>query len=189
MEDLEVTAAELGSLLGIGERRVQQLAKAGVFERVSRGKYRLGACIQAYVATIEGRAEPDDLRQQRIGLLRAQRRRIELDNQRSEGSGADFAWQDAAIGALACEWYLRLRPVATWMYEALTKAGVANAQVPAGELQNWLIALRVEIEGDLKAAAVEARRREITITSYEDLLRVMGRAESEFDPLDVSDQG
>jgi len=45
-----VTGARVGKCLGITKARVEQLAKAGVLNRASRGKYPLEECIQGYIA-------------------------------------------------------------------------------------------------------------------------------------------
>lgn len=175
-----VTAKELGALLNLTPRRIRQLAEQGTFPRAERGRYPLADCIRANVTALERRDDGDELRDERLGLVRAQRRRIELDNQAREASTADLAWQDAMVSAFALVWFLELRPVAGWMYAELLAAGVDNPRRLAGELEGWLVALRNGVEREIKAAAAEARRRQITITDANQLLGLMGRTDEDF---------
>lgn len=46
---MEVSTADLAEVLGVGERRIQQLASIGVFRRLAHGEWLLPECIQAYV--------------------------------------------------------------------------------------------------------------------------------------------
>ena len=45
----EVNATTLAAVLGVTARRVQQLAQDGIIAVASRGKYRLGEAVQAYI--------------------------------------------------------------------------------------------------------------------------------------------
>ena len=46
---VRVTVHELSNAFGIGERRIEQLCKAGVFPKISRGKFDLAACTRKYI--------------------------------------------------------------------------------------------------------------------------------------------
>ena len=45
--DKNVATTELAAVLGISARRVQQLAQDGILDTVERGKFELGAAVQA----------------------------------------------------------------------------------------------------------------------------------------------
>ena len=47
--DKNVATTELAAVLGISARRVQQLAQDGILDTVERGKFELGAAVQAYI--------------------------------------------------------------------------------------------------------------------------------------------
>ena len=47
--DKNVATTELAAVLGISTRRVQQLAQDGILDTVERGKFELGAAVQAYI--------------------------------------------------------------------------------------------------------------------------------------------
>lgn len=46
---MEVSTADLAEVLGLGERRIQQLAGLGVFRRLGHGEWLLPECVQAFV--------------------------------------------------------------------------------------------------------------------------------------------
>jgi hypothetical protein len=74
---------------------------------------------------------------------------------------------------------LNIRHVADWLYADLVRHGVADAVPIAGTVQAWITSLRIEIAGKLRAAAAEARRREMKITRADDLLQLIGTSKSE----------
>ncbi|MER9622699.1 hypothetical protein NKI98_14875 [Mesorhizobium sp. M0222] len=176
---LTVTASELGDVLDLTDRRIRQLAEEGIFERASRGKYPLASSVQAYI-TAQETDESDELRKERIALMRAQRRRIELDNLVREGTEADLDFQDIFIGTISTWWFLHIRPIATWLFEDLRRRGVKDDHLIAGEVQAWLIALRHEGDLMMLGAASKARRQGIVIDGYDTLVRLIG-AESKTD--------
>ncbi|MCA1492752.1 hypothetical protein I6F11_17670 [Ensifer sp. NBAIM29] len=181
INELTVTAKELGDVLDLTDRRVRQLADEGVFERSGRGRYPLAACVQAYIASLNTNEADDSLRAERVALMRAQRRRIEIDNDFRAGTENDMQFQDVMIGALSTWWIIWIRPVATWLHEELRQRGIQDATPIAGTVQNWLISLRHQGEVRMKAAAAEARRKGIAITSYDDLARLIPGGYSEPD--------
>lgn len=44
-----MNATELGEILGIEDRQVQNLARKGIFHRAGKGKYKIKDCVQAYI--------------------------------------------------------------------------------------------------------------------------------------------
>lgn len=77
-----VSAGFVAGVLGITVRRVQQLAKEGLFEKVGRGRYPLGATVRAYQRVLEGKVERLgglDLTAERARRERAQAEKTEFD--------------------------------------------------------------------------------------------------------------
>ena len=170
------TASEIGDVLDLTDRRVRQLAEEGVFPRASRGQYPLRECVLAYVAA-QATTGDVELRSEKIALLKAQRRRIELDNSNREGTTAGFDYQDALVEVFALHWHLQARNVANWLHSELSLKPETSgrAREIAGKVANWLIALRSDLETQIKAAAAEARRRGVLIASYDDFKRLVGQ--------------
>ncbi|MCA1494999.1 hypothetical protein I6F11_29760 [Ensifer sp. NBAIM29] len=110
---------------------------------------------------------------EKLAIMRAKRRSLELSNERREGAEAEFAWQDAAIQAMATYYHLRLRPIATWLFEELRSRGVKEERVIAGTVEGWFIGCHAEAAEKLKAAAAEARKRGIVIRGFADLGRLL----------------
>ncbi|RWH32219.1 hypothetical protein [Mesorhizobium sp.] len=172
---LTVTARQLGDVLDLSPRRIRQLAEEGVFRRDGRDQYHLRDCVLAYIATSES-DDSDELRREKIALIRAQRRRIELENATKEGTAGEIAYQDAVVAVVCSWWYLHIRPVATWLYDDLRLRNVADGKVIAGQVQEWLISLRHEGEELLLAAADKARRSGIIISNDNDLAALLSRS-------------
>lgn len=174
---VDVTARELAALLGITDRRVRQLVDEGVLQRSERGRYPLKACLNGYVAAIEGAAESSDLQAERLKLIRAQRRRIELSNERAEATSQQLDSQDALVSAISAAWFLGIRPVADWLHDELTRRGHGkDARIIAGTVNNWLIGLRAECEKSIRTAAETARRQGTIISSASEIAKLSGGA-------------
>ena len=58
--DKNVATTELAAVLGISARRVQQLAQDGILDTVERGKFELGAAVQAYIRFLGRDAMTED---------------------------------------------------------------------------------------------------------------------------------
>jgi hypothetical protein len=173
---LSVSARQLGTVLDLTDRRIRQLAEEGVFTRNGRGQYPLIDCVQAYIATVADGTETDDLRQERISLMKAQRRRIELDNDDREATEHDLDFQLSVVGVLVCYWQLEHRCIAGWLHDELNKRGYReDARIVAGTVENWLISLRAKIESDLNKAVDAARSKKIVIKDMATLSRLLGK--------------
>lgn len=84
-----VSTSELAEILGITDRRIRQLEKAGIISKISRGKYDLAAAVQQYISWIKSQyAETDeelDLKKEKTLLTRANRQKVELELQIMRG--------------------------------------------------------------------------------------------------------
>jgi hypothetical protein len=176
MDEMHVSAAELAGVLGVTPRRVRQLTEEGLIKPAHHGKYDLAACARAYIARLEAdrAGAAAELRGEKVALVRAQRRRVELDNEHRQGSQADLTWQDAAIEAVALVYMLNIRHVADWLYADLVRHGVADAVPIAAQVQDWITTMRHQVEEELKTAAALARRRELRIVRADDLIKLIG---------------
>ena len=72
---MEITRKQLAELLGLSTRRISQLAKAGIFKNVSRGKYDLKQVVQAYVDYRIEVEQKRNLGNEDISLTDAKKRR------------------------------------------------------------------------------------------------------------------
>ncbi|RUV41403.1 MULTISPECIES: hypothetical protein [unclassified Mesorhizobium] len=172
---LTVTGRQLGDVLDLTDRRVRQLVEEGVFRRDGRNQYPLRDSVLAYLSAA-AKDDDDELRTEKIALIRAQRRRIELENAAKEGTAGEIAYQDAVIAVVCSWWHLHIRPLATWLQDDLRARNVADSNVIAGTVQGWLISLRHEGEELLLAAADKARRSGIIITTDNDLAALLSRS-------------
>ena len=93
--DAPITAAKLGGLLNLSERRVRELKASGVFPPHSSGRGIDGqVSIRNFCAALAKRADARevkragtlDIRQESAKLKRAQRKHVELKNKVLEGS-------------------------------------------------------------------------------------------------------
>ncbi len=86
--DTLASGPELAVVLGIEPRRVQSLAKEGVLERVSRGRYLLAESVRRYIGFKSRVASPAEWRQARTENLRVRTERervaLELDRLRAQ---------------------------------------------------------------------------------------------------------
>ncbi|MGI6436396.1 MAG: hypothetical protein ACOX0F_13805 [Syntrophomonadaceae bacterium] len=83
-QNISCTTSELAKILGVSDRRVQQLVTMGAFPRLDRGKYDLPTVVQSYISFIRSQyenvcTEELDLRTEKALLTRAQRKKVELE--------------------------------------------------------------------------------------------------------------
>ena len=105
----ECSAMLLAKLYGLTERRVQQLAKEGIFVRMQHGQYDLQASVARYTAHVQKLAEvkEEPLKRERQRLVKVQADRIEQENKRQGRQLMDMALvkdllQDVAVQYAAC---------------------------------------------------------------------------------------
>ncbi len=97
LSDQLVTARELAAVLGIGARRVHQLAEATVFPMVGRSQYPLGRCVQAYIESCKAKERPAGELNARARIENARADKLELHNARLRGILRDVATVERAI--------------------------------------------------------------------------------------------
>ena len=130
MDDIEVTAPELGDWLGLTDRSVRDLAADGTIPRSRRGRYPLKAGVRAYCAhareVAAGRASQNgelDIVAERARLAKEQADKLEMENAAARGEllpRADVVSALQAVFArcrarrsrrmLPSPWYSKLRP-------------------------------------------------------------------------------
>jgi hypothetical protein len=172
-----VTAGELGTLLGLTDRRIRQLAAEGIIVKASRNQYALGASLRNMLTAVEGKAEPDDLRLARLELMRSQKRRIDQDIAEKESTGADLAWQSGLVDAFATFYALRLRSAAAWFHTEyanrhVTVRGVKGdaARHVAGWIQETALGLAHEVRTELGKIVLDAEKRGV-ILNWDSMVR------------------
>ena len=82
-----VKLPELSSYLGITERQVNKLAKAGILPKAKRGQYELKGCVRAYIEYLKD-GDPEKkttMVDEQLRLIRAQAKKIELEIEQKEG--------------------------------------------------------------------------------------------------------
>ena len=97
-----VSGAQLGSVLGLSARRVQQLGKQGVFRKSGRGQYTLAECVQGYIdwklkSEIERRDDVTTADEQ-VKIERA--RKLRLENEQTERNLVPVSAAVAAIDVI-----------------------------------------------------------------------------------------
>src|ERR671913_163957 len=92
MDDIEVSAPELGDWLGLTDRSVRDLAADGTIPRSRRGRYPLKVCVRAYCAhareVAAGRTSQDgelDIVAERARLAKEQADKLEMENAAARG--------------------------------------------------------------------------------------------------------
>ena len=88
----EVTTKELSQILGISDRQVQNHAAAGLFNKLSRGKFDLCQCVRAYLDykmdDLMGNSE--ELTAQRTALLKKKNKLADLEIKEKEGELVNY---------------------------------------------------------------------------------------------------
>lgn len=82
-----VKLPELSNILGIGQRQINKLAKAGIIPKARRGEYDLAGTVRAYIDYLKDGDEDKQttLHDQQIKYLKAQTKKIELEIEQKEG--------------------------------------------------------------------------------------------------------
>lgn len=152
----EISAPELASLCGITERRVQQLAAEGVFEKLGHGKYRRAGAGGSY-ADYRVKSEMDrrsDGATARDSFDVERTRRLKIQNDRDEGRLVDT---DDAVDAID----MILGPVKTELLSIparMTKDVALRRQWEDGinEVLKALAGRQTEAFEDLRSGSADA---------------------------------
>lgn len=114
------SATALAALLGIGARRIRELAEAGVIPRSARGRYAVAEAVKAYCLNLReqaaGRAgggdgEALDLATERAMLARSQRAAVDLRLARDRAELVDATAVRLQFAAMVAGAVSRLRSV------------------------------------------------------------------------------
>lgn len=157
--------AEMGNLLNLEERRIQQLAKAGIIPRPKRGRYPLVGSVRAYVEYLQDCAFKRDtsdpgateMRRERIRLWRARADRETLELGRLRGTLLDREVVGDTWGKLVVNFRSRILAVPSRL--ALTLAGVSDPAAVHGRLEKELHAALAELSEDGSFAKGRRNRR------------------------------
>lgn len=159
-----VSAAVLGRLLSLTDRHVRRLRKDGILPGAG-AKYDLRECVPAYIAHLREGSASSSLADEKLGLVRAKRRQLELANEHRAGIliHADLVEEtmmaqaayiarahDAAAGRLAPEMI------------GLTDTAVARAKILAEmrEIREGIAQFSIRQADVLDRMAQEAERKE-----------------------------
>jgi phage terminase Nu1 subunit (DNA packaging protein) len=152
-----LSASELGSILGISERRVRELRDQGSIPDAGAGKYRLGEAVRAYCATLRpatgrgaagGASSAADLDAARIRLTNAQADAREMLNAQMRGETILAEDLEVVAGAL-CD-AVRAKVLALPTRAAPLVLGLASLP----EVREVLTGLVHEACADLAASAI-----------------------------------
>ncbi len=86
MAELIVSVDTLAEMLSVTPRRVQQLAKEGIFPRASQGRYDAVTCVSAYIRRIGGGTDPVSAKRLREDLMAAKLEAQRLENEATKGT-------------------------------------------------------------------------------------------------------
>lgn len=105
MSDL-IKTSELADLLGVTERRIQQLAKDGTIPRSGRGLFDLKSAVKTYCAFLrdsaQGKTGDKELKAEKLRLTKAQADKADLEVSKRRGelvaiSDVQQAWNTIAV--------------------------------------------------------------------------------------------
>lgn len=169
-----VSTAELGSILGLSERRVRELRDQKVIPDEGGGRFRLVDSVRAYCAHMRpasGRAAAGGsegagtLDQARIEVLNEQRDRLKMLNAQMRGETVLAEDMENVVGAYADATRARILALPT------RAAPLVLGMASLAEIRDKLTELSHEACGELAA-------QEITATVYDRARRRAGRGAS-----------
>ncbi|MCP5009406.1 MAG: hypothetical protein GY942_05450 [Aestuariibacter sp.] len=80
----------LADILLVSDTQIRNLREKGVFEQTARGKYDLAKCIQAFIAYHVDGQTAGDMTTEKVLLITAQRKKVELDTEEKRGELVSF---------------------------------------------------------------------------------------------------
>ncbi|MEA3406412.1 MAG: terminase small subunit [Pseudomonadota bacterium] len=103
----EISVSELAQILGVTERRIQQLTKQGVISKAQRGLYPFTESVSSYIKFLKDNkktgVEDGALEKERIRLTKAQAEQVELKNEQTRLEVAPVELFGALIGSVASQ--------------------------------------------------------------------------------------
>lgn len=167
-----ISAPVLAELFGVSPDMVRRYVNDYGMPRVGNGKYLLGECVQWYINRLRLAAaggESNDVAQEKLKLIRAQRHRVEIENKKSRGELIDHDTVANVINQIGSIFSTQLDGMAPRM------ASVLSGIDEPGEIQRILfnecravrattataatdLAITYDNGGDNPAAASEGRR-------------------------------
>lgn len=116
LEKLNVSVKELSALLGLDDRRVQQLADEGVVTRTERGRYALAESVSGYVAflrkQVPNSGKPEEsFRIEQARLVRAKAEMAEMEAAKQRGELGSVAEMQKTVEGLARSTMEKLRVI------------------------------------------------------------------------------
>ncbi|WP_191569056.1 terminase small subunit [Paracoccus yeei] len=152
MEPREVSARQLGEILGLNERTVRDLVDRGVVTRTGRGRYDLFGSILAYVEHLRavaagrgGEAASYDLTRERARLAKEQADERELRNATLRGELVE-------VEAVKREWTDILRSIRSRVLSVPSRVRQSLPHLTGHDVER--------IDGELRRALEEAARDE-----------------------------
>lgn len=150
MESRDVSARQLGEVLGLNERTVRELVDRGIVTRTSRGRYDLFGSVLAYVEHLRsvaagrgGEAASYDLTRERARLAKEQADERELRNATLRGELVEAE-------AVRREWSDVLRGVRSRILSVPSRVRQSLPHLTAHDVER--------IDGELRRALEEAAR-------------------------------
>jgi phage terminase Nu1 subunit (DNA packaging protein) len=74
------TTSELAMVLGVSDRRIQQLVKEGLITPIGRNEYKLSETVQSYIKTVQGK-QKSEYQEERTKLTKTNREKAEIELQ------------------------------------------------------------------------------------------------------------
>jgi hypothetical protein len=78
------TTSELAMVLGVSDRRIQQLVKEGLITPIGRNEYNLSETVHAYIKTVQGKSK-SEYQDERTKLTKTNREKAEIELQLLRG--------------------------------------------------------------------------------------------------------
>ena len=172
LKDCYISAPVLADLFGVTPDMVRRYVNDYGMPRVANGKYLLGDCVKWYINRLRmavAGGESNDVAEEKLKLIRAQRHRVEIENKKSRGELIDHDTVANVINQIGSILSTQLDGLAPRM------ASVLSGIDEPGEIQRVLfdecravrattaaaatdLAVSYDNGGDHTAAAGEGRR-------------------------------
>lgn len=149
MDFSEISASDLGNILGISERRVRQLAAEGKIPKPARGKFDGPACVRAVLEAARADRPESALEKARARAIDARARAQEIKIAREERELISMEEAMAAIEEVTAAFVVGIESLPT----RLTR----NMQIRA-ELEEMIFNVREEVADKIGKRAENLRK-------------------------------